>query len=338
MTPRIGPRGTRLLTTFARMVLFVTVIALPWVVEAPGATASTPADTPVHALPGLAAEYTTESDRYVVYTNAAAAPRTITVLDTKTLTYRRRTLPADCFLYAGPDGPPVASGRSLFPCERRDLLMDLRSGELTTLPLAPDGDHWWRIGRRWLEASGPCDPSDRTSEESCRFLLDLKSGAIQTRPDPDDQDDVQYDLDDPDPAPITFCAPLQGSIAVEPIRWQQHGGFALLELSPLTIGRCGHRRRIKVGGPDATTRSASLAGGWLSYYRDSDGCARSVYAYRPSTKRTYRWATPSVRGARCVDDAIHTQYAIVVPLIAHIDRETSEELFTYRLVVARLPH
>lgn len=310
-------------------VLVLTVAGL--LVWSPGATAV--ASVTFKALPGIVSSYTSVSDRFIVYGQPEVAQRRITVVDTKRLTTRRYVLPADCRLYStsGGGGPPVAGGRALFSCEARDVVLDLRDGTFTSVAKPPRGSDWFDLGTRWLEVPHACSSTSDRSRH-CATFANLLTGEVRTL----DVTDVAYDLDSEHLDPVVVCAPFGAQKGVARDRWQVWGQYVYLDREPMEIGRCGHRTPTRLGGEYASTSTASLVGGWATYFNDR-GCSRVAYAYRPSVKRTYRWTTPVVKRAKCIGDVIHTRYAIVVPLIAKVTQNLSEEDFTYRLVIRRLP-
>ena len=283
------------------------------------------------ALPGLATGYTGASERYVVYGDVTDRPSAVSVFDTKTWVTRRYRLPTGCQMYGGRDGPPVAAGRSVLRCDgSHDVLMDVVSGTFREVEKAPGGHDWEGIGRSWLSTVGGCTASD-VHTTACPIVRNLQTGEVRILP----RSSTAYDLDSPDLRPMTRCTKALRTAPESGAR-SQSGRFAIFRMHPLTVGRCDGTHPVAIGDARAWTSSPSLLGGWLTYLRTGD-CPRAAYAYRPASQRIYRWATPTVRGARCVDDAIHTKYAILVPLIASVDRTTSLEELTYRLVAARLP-
>lgn len=297
----------------------------------PASSATAAGRANFRALPGLVSGYTEASDRYVVYGDPRISLPAVRVVDTKSLKTRTFTLPADCRLY---DNTPVtAAGTAVFSCQDRSVLMDVVTGALKPVERTPGVENWTALGRSWLGASVSCPTSVQAGGAAdCATFRNIATGEIRTV-----QGTVgSFDLNTPNLARITPCSPF-AERAPSPFdgasRW---GRYIFLSGEPLTVGACGTGRKVKVGGPAATTSRGSLIGGWLTYYRYG-GCTRMAYAYRLSVKRTFALKTPSVRGAHCVADAVHTKYAILVSLVASVEQNASIEDYTYRLLAARLP-
>lgn len=288
--------------------------------------ASAPATSPWRSVPGLVSVYSTVGDRYVAYGRPEASPRHIFALDTKTLRTRSFVVPRTCGL-AGVYGPSVSGTHALVRCRKAAILVDLRSGKATNLgkPSTEGDSEWYSVGRYWLQ--GSCPESGDTSP-TCLIYRNLETGEVRTLL----WADGSRDLDDPDLGLLTLCAPFGAEYRPGP--WQRFGTYVLLD-DPLAVGRCG-RGLVKKLPERAFTTDTSFVGGWVtySYYRS---CDRHAYAYNVQSRRSYRWRTPSIRGAKCADDAVHTKYAVIVPLIARVRSDQSVEDFTYRLIARRLP-
>lgn len=316
---------------FRHVLAAVLAMAVLSACAAAAAAAQVPGRSSFVRLPGVATTYTSTADRYFVYGDY---PSDVGVLDTKTMKTRRYTLPAGCTMYSE---LKVAAGRSVFPCNgvRDDVLMDVASGTLSNVPKAFGRSSWGSIGRRWLSTGSTCSPLNDISQ--CRSFRNIETGEVRTLP----RSRTAYDLDSVDLTPTKSCSPRAPNFpyetSVETGGQGQYGGFFISNDRPLTIDSCRRKHPVEIGGPRARVpEKASLLGGWLTYFQSAK-CSRSAFAYQLATKRTYRWATPSAGGAHCVSGALHTRYAIVVPLLANEYSDTSLSEYDYRMVAARLP-
>lgn len=287
-------------------------------------TAATPPSSSWTSIPGLVSVYSTVGDRYVAYGRPEASPRHISVLDTKTLRTRSFVVPRTCGL-ASVYGPVVSGTRVLVTCRKADILVDLRSGKTTNIgkPLGDRTDGWFGFGNRWLQ--GSCGVE---ADPPCSIYRNLETGEVRTLEDLD----WLRDLDDPDLGLATLCAPFGAEYRPGP--WQRFENYVLLS-DRLAVGRCG-RGLVKTFSENASTKDTSFVGGWVTYAL-LDSCDRHTYAYQVQSRRSYRWKTPSVRGAKCSQDAVHTKYAVIVPLIARVVSDQSVDDYTYRLIARRLP-
>ena len=181
----------------------------------------------------------------------------------------------------------------------------------------PTATAYYHIGSVWMEGSIHCASS------YCMVERRVDTGEIRVFPGPY----LPRDLDDPDLAPLTLCAPF-GSVKVSEYfgRDAAWHGQTLIPATRVTLGTCGTgaKRPISDAGHLRGSMGATLRGGWASWI--DRGCSKrpTLMAFNLHRNLRYRWpALTRVKSGACMTRIYTTRYGAIITTHAYTEENDS---------------